>query len=97
MLDEVIATGLSTLDGPFAQVPQGNGAFAVMGKNGDTKYIWDKTKPAEVDAARAAFESLTKKNYLAFAVKGEGEQGDQVRTFDPTIERLIFVPQLKGG
>lgn len=97
MLDDVAACGLPHMDKPFSEVPLGFGALAVMGPNGDTKYIWDRNNPAEVEAARTVFDMLKKKNYLAFSVRGEGDQGDQVREFDPNLERLIFVPQLKGG
>lgn len=103
MLDEPTigapqASDLQTLDIPFSQVPEGLAAMAIMGGNGDTKHIWDPTKPAEVEAARTLFNQLTRKNYLAFKATGkEGDKGDQVREFDPSFGRLIFTPQMVGG
>lgn len=85
-------------DLPFEQVPEGKCAIAVMGEVGDTKHIWDKSKPAEVDAAKALYESLTKKGYRAFRCVGkDGSQGEQMTSFDPDAERMIMVPQLQGG
>jgi hypothetical protein len=97
MLD-VSHTGLPTTDKPFAEIQAGLGALSIMGREGDTKYIWDKTKPVEVEAARALFATLTKQNYLAFRATGsKGEAGEQIREFDPDVERIIFTPQLRGG
>lgn len=89
----------TTTDKTFADVPAGMHAMAVMGKEGDTKHIWDKTQPAEVEAARAMWTKLVVDNrYLAFSVKGkDGAKGDQMREFDPNAERIIFVPQMQGG
>lgn len=88
-----------TTDASFGEVPEGHGAMAVMGREGDTKYIWDKTKTEEVDVARATFNMFTKeKKYLAFKVNKEGEKsGVQVKEFDPNEERYIFVPPMVGG
>ena len=87
------------LDKSFGDVPAGCGAMAVMGREGDTKHILDKNKAAEVEAARALFNTLVKeKKYLAFKVKGaDGTQGEQTKDFDPNEERYIFVPPMQGG
>lgn len=87
------------LDTSFGDVPAGKGAMAVMGKEGDTKYIWDKDKPDEVEIARDTFNKFVKdKKYLAFKVVGEdGQKGEQVRTFDANEQRYVFVPPMQGG
>ena len=54
------------------------GQISVLGKEGDTRLIWDKTKPAEVQAAREMFDSLKAKGYLAFSVV-EKAVGDKTR------------------
>jgi hypothetical protein len=88
----------ATTDKTFGEVPPGHGAMAVMGKEGDTKYIWDKNNAAEVEVARSTFNSFVKdKKYLAFKVNGAGDKGEQVRDFDPTAERYIFAPMMVGG
>ena len=80
------------------EVPAGQSWFAVMGKEGDTKYMWDKNNVAEVDIARTTFNSFVKdKKYLAFKVVGDGTKGDQVREFDANHERYIFAPPMVGG
>lgn len=86
-------------DKGFGDIPVGYGVFAVMGLLGDTKTIWDVSKPDEVEAARQLFDTLVKKKgYQAFRVKGNGDPvGHAVREFDPNEGRYIFVPQLQGG
>ncbi len=72
--------------------------IAIMGKDGDVKKLWDSTKPDEVADAKRSFDDLRKKGYLAFRVTGkEGEKGEQMREFDPDAERMIMVPQMRGG
>jgi len=89
---------MQTVDQAFGEIPAGMSAMAVMGQEGDTKYIWDKTKPTEVEIARDTFNKFVKENkYLAFKVVGDGKQGDQAREFDPNEERYIFVPAMVGG
>lgn len=89
---------LQTIDAPFAEVPENKHAFSVMGLPGDSKHIWDKTKEVEVEAARTLFNTLTKKGYVAFHVKGkDGDKGEQMKEFDKDAERVIFVPQMAGG
>lgn len=89
---------LSTFEGAFGDVPAGRGAMAVMGVSGDTKYLWDKTQPIEVDAARANFVRLREQGYLAFKVTGRnGDKGEQITEFDPEISAIIFAPPMQGG
>lgn len=74
------------------------GEMAVMGKEGDTKIIWDKSKKVEVDNAKASFDRLIKEGYSAFLVAGDkGEKDRQIKEFDPNAERLIFVPPFQAG
>jgi len=74
------------------------GELSIMGRQGDTKIIWDSMRPDEVENARRTFDDLRKKGYLAFAVRGrEGEKGEQITTFDPNAERLIMAPPMRGG
>lgn len=74
------------------------GEMAIMGKEGDTKIIWDQNNNDEVENAKATFDRLRGKGYLAFKVVGkEGDKGEQMNDFDPKVERIIFAPQLRGG
>lgn len=74
------------------------GEMAIMGREGDTKIMWDKTKPVEVDVARSNFEKLRKEGYSAYAVSDKGDKkGETVREFDPNAERYVFVPPMQAG
>ena len=75
------------------------GQISVLGKEGDTRLIWDKTKPAEVQAAREMFDSLKAKGYLAFSVveKAVGDKGEQLTKFDPNAEKIIMAAAMQGG
>lgn len=73
--------------------------FSKMDSYGDTKMIWDKSKPEEIEAARSTFNSLVKdKKYLAFkCTSADGNKGDQIREFDPSLSSYILVPPMVGG
>jgi len=71
--------------------------MAVMDGTGDTKLIWEEENRDEVEAAREMFDSLKKKGYLAYAVNKKGDKGDVLDRFDPSAEKIIMSPQLKGG
>lgn len=64
---------------------------------GDTKIIWSSDNRDEVENARRTFNDLKAKGYAAFSVKKDGERGSQIREFDRDAEKLIMVPQLRGG
>lgn len=74
------------------------GAMLVLNSRGDTKIMWDRRNAEEVRAAREHFRELLGKHYLAFRAEGrEGTRGEQIREFDPDIERIIMVPRSVGG
>lgn len=81
----------------FEEIASGYGAMAVMGTDGDTKTIWDRHSPAEVEAARKHFKELLGKGFAAFKCTKDGKQGEQVREFDANEERYIFVGPMAGG
>lgn len=74
-----------------------NGTLHVMDRTGDTKIMWSSDNPDEVEAAKATFDSLKKKKFLAYTVREDGEKGEVIRDFDKTAERIIMAPQLVGG
>lgn len=74
------------------------GEMAIMGREGDTKVLWDKTKPIEVEVAKITFDKLIKDGYSAYAVSDTGDKkGSPVREFDSNAERLIFIPPMQAG
>jgi hypothetical protein len=68
-----------------------------MDGSGDKKEIWDPDNHDEVDAARETFNRLTKKGYLAFKVKRDGEKGSQIHEFDADAGKIILCPPVQGG
>jgi len=44
------------------------GELRILGKEGDTKVIWDPDNKDEVKAAREQFDTLKAKKFLAFRV-----------------------------
>ena len=72
--------------------------LAIMSTKGDTKVMWNPENADEVAAAKAQFDTLIGKGFSAFKVVGpKGEQGDQIREFDPKAGKIILVPALQGG
>lgn len=87
-----------TSQNPIDYAPGTHGMMEVMDGTGDTKSIWDPENEAEVAAAEAQYNVLTKKGYRAFTVTGkDGEQGEQMDKFDPKAGRMIMIPQMAGG
>lgn len=69
----------------------------VMSHEGDTRTIWNPENQDEVDAAKATFERLKDKRYLAYAVDDDGNAGRVIRDFDPRAGKIIMRPQIVGG
>lgn len=73
------------------------GVMAVMGKDGDTKITWDRTRPVEVEEARRTFNSYRDKGYVAYKLDSMGDKGEVIRNFDPEAQRVVFAPAMVGG
>jgi len=73
------------------------GEMAVLDRTGDTKTTWDRNNADEVSFARKQFDDFKKKGFAAFSVTKKGDKDEQISDFDPAAERIIFVPQIKGG
>jgi len=67
----------------------------IMGREGDKQVAWNPEVDTEVEYARNIFEELLAGNYRAYSV-GE-EKTLVVDVFDPTIPKLVMVPQMQGG
>lgn len=68
-----------------------------MGKEGDTKFHWNKNDPKSVEAAKEVFDQHRAKSYLAFSMNAKGDQGEQMKDFDPEAGSVLFIPQMQGG
>lgn len=87
-----------TPQSPQTFQPSHTGEMAVMGREGDTKMMWDKSRPVEVEVAKAGFDKLIKDGYSAYAVSDDGsKKGTPIKEFDPSAERLIMVPPMQAG
>lgn len=71
--------------------------LCVMDATGDTKRIWDPNNPDEVEDARASFDRLKKKGYVAYKVNEAGDKGEVIREFDASAGKIIMAPPMKGG
>jgi hypothetical protein len=68
-------------------------------EDGDVEVSWTIGNLDEVETARATFDRLHGKGYLAYRTSGRGSraQRDQIREFDPQAGRITMVPPLAGG
>lgn len=69
----------------------------IIDETGDTKHMWNPRDMDEVAAARKLFQTFNDKGFKAFRVNARGEAGERIREFDPSAEKIIFIPQLAGG
>jgi hypothetical protein len=73
------------------------GELSILDHTGDTKLIWDSNNGDEVSNARETFDKLRKKGFIAYAVKKDGEKGEVLTKFDPTVEKIIMCAAMAGG
>ena len=73
------------------------GVQIIMDHNGDTRHEFNRVDATAVALAEERFRQLTGKGFRAVALGKDGEPGKLIRTFDPTVEETLFIPQLRGG
>ena len=89
---------MDTIETTTTETKSTTGELAIMDRTGDTKILWDRTKPEEVENARASFDRLRRSGYLAYTVTGkDGSRGEMITEFDPNAERIILSPPMVGG
>ena len=71
----------------------------VLGRSGDEKITWDPEDADQVATARERFEEARAAGMSVFAVESVEveQQGARLEEFDPTVGRMVAVPQLVGG
>lgn len=74
-----------------------NSTLFTMDESGDTRLQWNKGNRTEVTAAKARFDMLKARGYLAYRVNATGGQGEVLDEFDASAQRIIMVPQMVGG
>ncbi len=74
------------------------GSMAVLGANGHTKIVWDRTDDVDVEGARDMFNVIKAEGYMAYKLEGkDGRKGEVITDFDPKAERIVMAPPLQGG
>lgn len=73
------------------------GQMRILDSSGDTKVVWDSSKPDEVKAARESFEHYRGKGYSIFGAGAAGEKGSRLEAFDPQVGIMYVVPRTVGG
>ena len=69
----------------------------VMDRSGDTRHEFDGADAGAVALAEERFRALTGKGFRAVALSADGGPGKLLRSFDPQVERTLFIPHLQGG
>jgi hypothetical protein len=69
----------------------------VMDRSGDARHEFDGADAEAVALAEQRFRALTGKGFRAVALGKDGNPGKLLRSFDPQVERTLFIPQLQGG
>ncbi len=67
-----------------------------MDSTGHTTFTFDPANAAEVDKARANFDSHKSAGYTAAQRTGEGTS-QLLHRFNPNVEETLFIPRVVGG
>ena len=75
------------------------GELRILDKDaGDLKVIWNPDNEDEVQAAQEQFDALRNKGYMAWNVGKLGRKTDnEIKEFDPDLEKMIITPPVKKG
>ena len=69
----------------------------IMDRSGDTRQTFDTSCAADLAAAGTRFKELTGSGFRAARLSDDGSPGRLLKMFDPTAERVLFIPALQGG
>ena len=73
------------------------GELAILSSNGDDKLMWDINNKDEVEKAHKEFDKFKDKDYTFFEVLRNGDQGKEIKKFDPKVESIICIPTTRKG
>lgn len=68
----------------------------IMDQTGHSTIEFNPANRADLAKAEARFNALMKRGMTPAVLKPDGHH-QVTRTFDPTAEQTLFIPQLKGG
>lgn len=71
--------------------------LSIANGEGDNRIMWDPRDRDEVKVAKEAFQKAKAKGMLAYSVTDDGEKGEVIREFDPSLSKIIMTKQLQGG
>lgn len=66
-------------------------------RTGDSRVEFDTENATEVTDAEKRFKEIIGQGRAAVALGENGQPGKVIKSFDPTVERTLFIPALKGG
>ena len=69
----------------------------VMNHSGDSRHLFNPSQPSDVAEAASRFDALRRRGFSAVGFESGNEQGKVLHRFDPSVERTLFIPQLRGG
>jgi hypothetical protein len=75
------------------------GTMRILGSTGDTLVDWDVDDEAAVRQAEELFAQLTRERKIPFArpAGATAAEAEQINTFDPSAEEIIWVRPIAGG
>ena len=71
--------------------------MVILSEKGDERLVWDKENGKEAKEAKAKFEDLIKKGYMAFSVDAKGKKNRKIEEFDVDAEEILMVPKTVRG
>lgn len=86
-----------TVEKTRGAAPSSKRVQIVMDRFGDTRHEFDAADAQAVALAEERFRQLTGSGFRAAALSGDGSPGRLIGTFDPEVERTLFIPHLQGG
>lgn len=87
----------STLEKPRTRAASTKRVQIVMDRFGDTRHEFDAADKQDVAMAEERFRQLIGSGFRAAALSGDGSPGKLIRSFDPAVEKTLFIPHLQGG
>lgn len=89
---------LTTLyEGDLKDIAEGKGILCAIDATGDSRHMWDPSRPDEVAAMKKLFTEQRAKGMTAYHVKKNGEPGKIITEFPDEEGKVIFAPALRGG
>lgn len=73
------------------------GELSILDSSGDTKVTWNCNIPEEINSAKNKFNELKEKGYTLFEIFSNGDQGKELKEFNPLTESILAIPPTRKG